>query len=112
MIRKPDLRKNGLLLLTLLMLAVSALLVPQFANLRNINVIGIGRVPVAMFAMASLIPLAAGEFDISLGYMLGFLMMLGGKMASVGGDRTGSVCSYYGGQRAPGGIKWLNYCCV
>ncbi len=89
MIRKPDLRKNGLLLLTLLMLAVSALLVPQFANLRNINVIGIGRVPVAMFAMASLIPLAAGEFDISLGYMLGFLMMLGGKMASVGGTALG-----------------------
>ncbi|MRN26538.1 hypothetical protein EAI30_18255, partial [Romboutsia ilealis] len=59
--------------------------------LRNINVIGIGRVPVAMFAMASLIPLAVGEFDISLGYMIGFLLMLGGKMASIGGTALGVV---------------------
>ena len=76
-------------MITVVLAVIFALAVPQFANLRNINVIGIGRVPVAMFAMASLIPLAVGEFDISLGYMIGLLLMLGGKMASAGGTALG-----------------------
>lgn len=89
--KSMDLRKNGLAVITVVLAVIFAFAVPQFANLRNINVIGIGRVPVAMFAMASLIPLAVGEFDISLGYMIGFLLMLGGKMASIGGTALGVV---------------------
>lgn len=87
--KSMDLSKNGLAVITVVLAVIFAFAVPQFANLRNINVIGIGRVPVAMFAMASLIPLAVGEFDISLGYMMGFLLMLGGKMASIGGTALG-----------------------
>ena len=87
--KSMDLSKNGLAVITVALAVIFALAVPQFANLRNINVIGIGRVPVAMFAMASLIPLAVGEFDISLGYMIGLLLMLGGKMASAGGTALG-----------------------
>lgn len=88
---KQNIRKRGMIVLTITAVIFSVVFIPQFGNLQNINVIGIGRVPVIMFAMASLIPLAAGEFDISLGYMLGFLMMLGGKMASIGGTALGVV---------------------
>ena len=91
LVSKKNIRKRGMAFLTIVLVCLSAVLVPQFGNLQNINVIGIGRVPVIMFAMAALIPLAADEFDISLGYMLGFLLMLGGKMASIGGTALGVV---------------------
>lgn len=86
-----DVKKRGVPALTVALALVFIALVPQFSSLQNANVIGIGRVPVAIFAMASLIPLAAGEFDISLGYMIGFLMMAGGKMASIGGTALGVI---------------------
>lgn len=80
-----DLKKQGIPILTVILAIVFAVLLPSFSSIQNVNIIGLGRVPVAIFAMASLVPLAAGEFDISLGYMIGFLMMAGGKTASTGG---------------------------
>ena len=44
--KSMDLSKNGLAVITVVLAVIFALAVPQFANLRNINVIGIGRVPV------------------------------------------------------------------
>ncbi len=86
-----DVKKRGVPVLTVILALVFMIFIPQFSSVQNANIIGIGRVPVAIFAMASLIPLAAGEFDISLGYMIGFLMMAGGKMASIGGTALGVV---------------------
>ena len=91
MIGKRNIQKKGLAIMMILVTLVSWLTVPAFANIRNMNVIAIGRVPVILFALASMSPLAVGEFDISLGYMLGALMMLGGKMASIGGTALGVI---------------------
>ena len=107
MIGKKNFQKRGLAITTIMMFLVSWVSVSAFANLRNVNVIAIGRVPVILFALASMIPLAVGEFDISLGYMLGVLMMLGGKIASIGGTALGVAVAIVGSSIIIGLINGL-----
>ena len=56
---------------------------PTVYNWQNILVVQ--AVPICM-AMAALVPLVAGEFDLSLGYMLGFAAMCGAYVSKSGGD--------------------------
>lgn len=105
MIEKNFFQKRGLAIVMILVFLISWFTVPAFANVRNMNVIAIGRVPVILFALASMIPLAVGEFDISLGYMLGALMMLGGKMASIGGTALGVIVVIIGSSLIAGLIN-------
>ena len=63
----------------------SSVLSPQFLtglNLRNLLVV---QVTVCALSFAAILTLIVGEFDLSLGYMLGFLMMAG---AYLGGARS------------------------
>jgi ribose transport system permease protein len=50
-------------------------------NLKNLLVV---QVTVCCMAFAAILPLIVGEFDLSLGYSLGFLMMLGALLGGQG----------------------------
>jgi ribose transport system permease protein len=63
---------------------VFSFLSPQFLtglNLRNLLVV---QVTVCMLSFAAILTLIVGEFDLSLGYMLGFLMMIGAWLGGAG----------------------------
>jgi len=72
------------LVITILLFVAFSFASSSFATVKNMNVILVGRVTVGFFALASLIPLIAGEFDISLGYMIGACIMVGGKLSTLG----------------------------
>jgi ribose transport system permease protein len=68
------------------LMVLFSILSPQFLtplNLRNLLVV---QVTVCAVTFAAILPLIIGEFDLSLGYMLGFLMMVG---AFLGGEGFG-----------------------
>ena len=76
--------RYGLLLIVAVLFIVFSLSNSAFPTAQNISAFLVGRVAVGFFAIAALVPLVAGEFDISLGYMLGFCTMLGAKVGSMG----------------------------
>ena len=80
-------RYATLLILLALMVAFS-FLSPQFLTSLNLQNLLVVQVTVSCMAFAAILPLIVGEFDLSLGYSLGFLMMLG---ALVGGHGFGAV---------------------
>ncbi len=68
------------------LMIVFSLLSPQFLtglNLRNLVVV---QVTACCLAFAAILTLIVGEFDLSLGYMIGFLMMAGAKLGGAGYD--------------------------
>lgn len=64
-----------LVLLALLLVAFS-LASPRFLNTQNLQNVALVEAVAATMAMAVLMPLVIGEFDLSVGYLLGFLVML------------------------------------
>jgi ribose transport system permease protein len=84
-------------ILLAIVIAVFAILAPStfltFDNWQNILVVQ--AVPICM-AMAALLPLVAGEFDLSLGYMLGLVAMTGAFLASQGQGAAVVVLSMMG----------------
>jgi ribose transport system permease protein len=77
----PFSRYNAVWIFVILFVAFS-IYNSNFATVRNVNVWAVGRVTVGFFALAAMLPLIAGEFDISLGYMLGTSIMIGGWTAT------------------------------
>jgi len=69
--------KHGVLCLAVISFVVFSLASEFFCNMRNVNMMLVNRVAVGFFAVACVPILAAGEFDISLGYQLGLTIMLG-----------------------------------
>ncbi len=76
--------KYGILLITALLFAFFSFSGSYFCTIQNISIFIVGQVIVGFFALALLVPLVAGEFDISVGYMMGFCVMIGGKIGSMG----------------------------
>ncbi|MGZ4398388.1 MAG: ABC transporter permease, partial [Gaiellaceae bacterium] len=71
---------HGLLLMTLVIVAVfSTLRLSTFLTSTNFQAIGQVRAPYALLALAFMIPLAANEFDLSVGFLaeLGSIMVIG-----------------------------------
>jgi ribose transport system permease protein len=71
---------HGLLLMTLVIIAVfSALRLTTFLTSTNFQSIGQVRAPYALLALAFMIPLAANEFDLSVGFLaeLGSILVIG-----------------------------------
>src|SRR5215475_7569135 len=63
---------HGLLLLLIALIVVFSLLRPEtFPTSINFQAITSARAVVAMLALAVMIPLAANEFDLSVGYLVG-----------------------------------------
>ena len=71
-------------LILLALMLVFSLLSPQFLtglNLRNLVVV---QVTVCCLSFAAILTLIVGEFDLSLGYLIGFLMVVGATLGGVG----------------------------
>lgn len=75
------------ILLALVIVVFSVLAPNTFLTTNNWqNLLVVQAVPICM-AMAALLPLVAGEFDLSLGYLVGFVAMTG---ASLSGQNVGA----------------------
>ena len=71
-------------LILLALMLVFSLLSPQFLtglNLRNLVVV---QVTVCCLSFAAILTLIVGEFDLSLGYLIGFLMVVGATLGGAG----------------------------
>ncbi len=74
-------------LIVLLMGIVFSFLSKQFLTSLNLTNLLVVQVTVSCMTFAAIVPLIIGEFDLSLGYSLGFLMMFG---AFLGGEGYGA----------------------
>ena len=72
------------LLIVIALLGVFSLLSPQFFTSLNLKNLLVVQVTVCCMAFAAILPLIVGEFDLSLGYALGFIMMLGAFLGGFG----------------------------
>ena len=76
------------LLILIALLSVFSLLSPQFLTSLNLKNLLVVQVTVCCMAFAAILPLIVGEFDLSLGYALGFIMMLGAFLGGFGFGAT------------------------
>ena len=72
------------LLILIALLCVFSFLSPQFLTSLNLKNLLVVQVTVCCMAFATILPLIVGEFDLSLGYALGFIMMLGAFLGGFG----------------------------
>lgn len=79
------LRRYGTVVLLLALIVIFALASPSFLTSRNLTGLLVTQAVVACVAFAALFPLIIGEFDLSLGYMVGFIAILGGYVGGHGG---------------------------
>lgn len=80
------LTKYATLLLLALLILVFALLTDRFMTRDNWQSLLVVQSVVSCMAFAAIIPLVVGEFDLSLGNMIGFLTMLGAFLGGYGLD--------------------------
>lgn len=78
------LRRYALILLLGLLLAAFSWWTPAFFTPRNLSNILIVQVTTGCMSIGALLILIVNEFDLSLGYLLGFCMMLGAWLAKAG----------------------------
>lgn len=81
---KTVLTRYATVLLLILLVIVFASLSDRFLTLRNVQNLLIVQTVVCCVAFAALLPLIVGEFDLSLGYLIGFVVMLGAYLSGVG----------------------------
>jgi ribose/xylose/arabinose/galactoside ABC-type transport system permease subunit len=79
------LNRYATLLLLGLLVVVFSLATPKFLTAQNWQNLLVTQSVVACLALAAILPLVAGEFDLSLGYLVGVLAMLGAYLAKHGG---------------------------
>jgi ribose transport system permease protein len=94
-------------LILIVLMALFTMLSPQFLtglNLRNIVLV---QVTACCMAFAALLPLIIGEFDLSLGFMLGFLMVFAALLGSLGLDASLVVPAMILGGAAIGAVSGL-----
>ena len=78
------LKRYTTLLILIALLCVFSFLSPQFLTSLNLKNLLVVQVTVCCMAFATILPLIVGEFDLSLGYALGFIMMLGAFLGGFG----------------------------
>jgi ribose/xylose/arabinose/galactoside ABC-type transport system permease subunit len=76
--------KYGMIIILAALLIFFSIAAPNFLNLANFSRILIGQVFVGFLAAGALFILIIGEFDISIGYILGCTMCVGGFLAKHG----------------------------
>lgn len=76
--------RYGLFVLFALMLIVFQLFKSNFLTWNNIGRILVMQSNVGFFAFAALLVLVVNEFDLSLGYLLGLCLMVGGYLSKIG----------------------------
>ena len=77
-------RNYGTVLILLLLVVVFSLSTDAFLTLRNVQSVLIVQAITALMTFGVMFPLIVGEFDLSVGYMIGFLAMLGAFLAGHG----------------------------
>jgi ribose transport system permease protein len=75
------LRRYATVLLLVVLMVVFSLLNDRFLTTTNLTNVLVTQAVIGCLALAALLPLIIGEFDLSLGYMVGFLAMLGAWLA-------------------------------
>jgi ribose transport system permease protein len=75
------------ILLVLFLIVFSALRPSDFATWSNLSSLISGQSVIGCLALAAILPLAIGEFDLSFGYSVGFVGMVGAKLAGGGSDQ-------------------------
>ncbi|MHB8064939.1 MAG: ABC transporter permease [Ruminiclostridium sp.] len=79
-----ELNKYVTVYITIILVILFSFLSQSFMTVSNWSNILIVQVVVGCLSLGALFPLAVGEFDLSLGQMLGFCMMLGAFLAEHG----------------------------
>jgi len=78
------LEKYATLLLLVLLVAGFSLTTDRFLTVQNLRNLLVVQAVISCVAFAAIMPLIAGEFDLSLGNMIGFLAMLGAILGQAG----------------------------
>ncbi|CAK7062268.1 MAG: Autoinducer 2 import system permease protein LsrD [Desulfovibrio sp.] len=86
----------GLLVIIAAFVAFFGLMSPSFLTAQNWSALIVGQVGVLCVALGALSPLIAGEFDFSLGYMLGFCAMVGAVVAQTGAPAPAVILAVIG----------------
>ncbi|HVZ12927.1 MAG TPA: ABC transporter permease [Bauldia sp.] len=76
--------RYGSLVLLAAMIVTFSLASSQFLTVRNFQNVLVVQSVVSCMAFAAIIPLIIGEFDLSLGYLIGFLAMIGAYLGGAG----------------------------
>lgn len=76
--------KYGLAGVFVVIVALFSLLNPNFLTLSNWSRILIGQAIIGSVALGAIFILVIGEFDMSLGYMVAFVLMVGGYLSEKG----------------------------
>jgi ribose transport system permease protein len=93
-----------LLLIVVLIIAFSILEPRTFPTLANFHGIVLGQAVSALLALAVLVVVVTGEFDLSAGYLLGFSAVLGAALTGVAGL---PAAVGFGGSLIAGGLLGL-----
>lgn len=75
------LNRYATVLLLMALIVVFSLTTDKFLTARNWQSLLVEQAVVACVTLAAILPLVAGEFDLSLGYLIGVLAMLGAYLA-------------------------------
>jgi ribose transport system permease protein len=78
------LKRYTTLVILIALVILFSFLSPQFLTSLNLKNLIVVQVTVCCMAFAAILPLIVGEFDLSLGYSLGFVMMLGAFLGGMG----------------------------
>jgi ribose transport system permease protein len=77
-------RNYGTVILLLVLIVVFTFMSPSFLTLRNIQNLLIVETVTLLMTLGVMFPLIVGEFDLSVGYLVGFLAVIGAAMAGAG----------------------------
>lgn len=77
-------RRYATVVLLLALILIFSLLSPDFLTTKNWTDLLVTQTVTACISFGALFPLIVGEFDLSLGYMAGFITMLGAYVGSQG----------------------------
>lgn len=78
-------RRYGTVALLLLLIVIFSFASSSFLTSRNWSSLLVTQSVVAFVSFAAIFPLVVGEFDLSIGYMLGFIAVLGAYVGEHGG---------------------------
>jgi len=76
-VAREILRRYATVLLLIVLIVVFTILNDRFLTTTNLTNVLVTQAVIGCITLAALLPLIIGEFDLSLGYMVGFLAMLG-----------------------------------
>jgi ribose transport system permease protein len=82
------LRSYGTVVLLAALVVVFSVATPSFLTLRNLQNVLIVQTVTALMTLGVMFPLIVGEFDLSVGYLVGFLAVLG---ADLSGHNLGAL---------------------